>query len=289
MLTLMISFSYYTTQRLTRAGDRLIYGTKQSEIAKEIRNELLEHADTRAVSFPSLDGINLSGIFLKRVNAKGNVLLCHGYKGGKEFMFGLLKAFPNFNVLMFDFRAHGQSDGLYCSLGCHEYKDVIAGVQYLKKHSKPNLPTVMLGISMGGSSCLKALEHEPDLCDALIIDSSFADLRKMFLRGFSLKVKLPHYPFFSLLRTMFHYCANCDIRKMSPVSSIKTIQKPIFLIHACNDPLIPPENSLHLYAHSQNKKTKIWVGPRCRHGWLHTYFPHNYQKKVQKFLRKTIL
>lgn len=288
VLTLLLSFSYYTTQRFVGAGDRVIYGVTQSAIAKEIRDELLKHADARAISFPSIDGIKLSGIHFKRANAKGNVLLCHGYRGGKEFMLGLLKVFPDFNVLMFDFRAHGQSDGYYISLGCHEYKDVIAGVRYLEKNSKPDIPTVLLGISMGGSSCLKALEHESNLCDALIIDSSFADLRKMFLRGFSLKVGLPHYPFFPLLRTMFHYCANCNVRKMSPLESLKKVKQPIFFIHSCNDAVIPPENSLNLYARAHHKEKKIWIGPRCRHGWLHTYFPHTYQKKVRKFLRKSV-
>ncbi len=287
-LTLLLSFSYYTTQRFAGAGDRVIYDVKQSKLAQQIRIELLKHADTQAVRFKSLDDVELSGIYLQRKNAKGNVLLCHGYKGGKEFMFGLLKVFPDYNILTFDFRAHGQSKGLYISLGCHEYKDVIAAVNFLKKNSTQNLPTILLGISMGGSSCIKAIEHEPNLCDALIVDSSFSDLRKMFLRGFAIKAGLPHYPFFPLMRTMFHYCANCDVNQMSPVQSVKHVKQPIMFIHSCDDVFIPPEESLKLYAHARHKKSKIWIGPRCRHGWLHTYFPYHYQKKVHKFLQKTV-
>ncbi|MFH1832107.1 MAG: alpha/beta fold hydrolase [bacterium] len=287
-LVILLSFSYYTVQVVTGVGDHVIYGKKQSEIAHEIRQELLQYPNIQKVTFKTSDKIALSGLYFKKKNAQANILLCHGFHGFKEHMFGLLKMFPNFNILMFDFRAHGQSEGTHTSLGCHEYKDVIAGVKFLKEQCSKTIPTIALGISMGGSSCIKALEKCPTLCDALIIDSAFSDLRKMFLRGFSLKCNLPHYPFFPILRSMFHYCARCDISKMSPVESIKHIDKPILFIHSCDDAFIPPENSLNLYAHAHNKNTKVWVGPRCRHGWLHTYYPHMYERKVQKFLKNAL-
>ncbi|MBY0353555.1 lysophospholipase [Candidatus Babeliales bacterium] len=288
-ITLMtvLGISYYTVYRFVSAGDRIVYGTKLSTLTVDIRSELLKRSDVQHVAFTTSDNFELQGLLFARPHAQANLVLCHGYQGCKEFMYGLIDMFPTYNILIFDFRAHGQSPGSTTSIGCHEYKDVIAAADFMKQYDN-TLPLIVLGISMGGASALKAAEVKQDLCDALIIDSTFSELKTMFLRGFTLKVGLPYYPFFPIARAMFHYVNNCDIHNMSPVESVKKIKQPILFIHSCNDKFINPENSLQLYAVAQNKDTRLWIGPRCRHGWLHTYHTPMYQKKVLRFLDQTI-
>ena len=283
-----LSISYYTVYQFVVAGDRTFYGKKQSELAQEIRDELLKRKDVQVVTFQSTDDIQLQGFFFKREKAVANMVLSHGYLGSKEFMYGFVRMFPDINILMYDFRAHGQSSGRFTSIGCHEYKDVISAAHFLKENTSKELPMILLGISMGGASSIKAAEQSPGLCDALIIDSTYSDLESMFLRGFSLKVRLPYYPFFPLVKTVFHYTANCDVTSMSPVECVKKIKEPILFITSCNDEFIKPKNSLQLYTFAQNKKTQLWIGPKCRHGWLHTYFAEFYKKKVNKFLKETV-
>lgn len=285
-----LSVSYYTLSRFTFAGDRVIYGKRQSALAAEIRQELLKRNDVERITFRSADGFNLVGFFFKREQAKANLILSHGYRGSKEFMYGYIDIFSEYNIFMFDFRAHGESSGSVISLGCHEYKDVIAAGHLIKEKTSrgddgKKLPLILLGISMGGAASLKATEVEPTLCDALIIDSTFSELKTMFSKGFSLRTGLPYYPFLPVIQTMFHHVADCDINHMSPLESVKKIHQPIFFIHSCNDAFIRPENSLQLYTVALNERTKLWIGPKCRHGWLHTYFTDLYTRKVFKFLR----
>lgn len=286
-LMMVMGISYYTVYRFVSAGDRIVYGTKLSTLTLDIRDELLKRTDVQTVTFDTSDDFTLHGLLFARPKAQANLVLCHGYQGCKEFMYGLIDMFPTYNILAFDFRAHGQSPGSTTSIGCHEYKDVIAATDFMKNYDK-NIPLIVLGISMGGASALKAAEMKQDLCDALIIDSTFSELKTMFLRGFMLKVKLPYYPFFPLARAIFHYVNNCDIHNMSPFESVKKITQPILLIHSCNDKFINPENSLQLFSVAQNKSTRLWIGPRCRHGWLHTYHAPMYQKKVLRFLNQTV-
>jgi uncharacterized protein len=293
----ILGLSYYTLYKVTFAGDRIWYGKKASELAIEVREEVFKKEQSCVVRFPSLDGVDLAGILFKRPKATANLLVCHGYRGSKEFMYAYLDLFPNFNVLMFDFRAHGESSGQITSIGCHEYKDVIAAAQYLKNHDgneiipgdkNKKLPLILLGISMGGASCLKAMQKNIQLCDVLVIDSTFASLEKMLLRAFNLRISLPYYPFFHIIRRMFHFFGKCDIKDMSAIDCVKKIRQPIFFIHSCIDAFIPPENSIQLYAHSINVKSKLWIAPRCRHGWLHSYHSNLYKHKIEKFLNKTI-
>lgn len=267
----------------------MFYGKKQSELATEIRTELLKRSDIEPVAFTSSDGLNLSGFLLRRPNAIGNLVLCHGYKGTKEFMYNYLDSFSNYNILLFDFRAHGQSTGHIISLGCHEYKDVIAATRFMKQAiPDKKIPTILLGISMGGASSLRAVKEEPALADALIIDSTYSELEKMFLRAYYLRVNLPYYPFYPIIRSMFHYLGDCDIKEMSIINCVKNIKQPILFIHSCTDSFIKPSNSVTLFSYALNPKTKLWIGPKCRHGWLHTYFPKFYKAKVDRFLGKTV-
>lgn len=293
MILISVALSYYMLLKLVYAGDNVFYGKKQSDIEKELRSELLSRKDAQVVTFKNQDGQTLSGILIKRSDARANVILCHGYRGSKEFMYGYVDMFPQFNILLFDFRAHGQSEGRIISIGCHEYKDVIAAVDFMKGAVKNpegiKLPVVLLGVSMGGASAIKAASEKSDLCDALIIDSTFADLTKIMVKGFTIKAGLPYYPFFPLIKWMFEESADCCINEMNSMCYAKKISKPIMLIHSCNDKFISPANTLKIYESlNQAKLAKVWIGPKCRHGWLHSYYGDIYKKKVSKFLNHSI-
>ncbi len=285
----ILGVSYYILGQLTFVDDPMLYGKKQSELAQEIRTELFKRSDIQKVSYFARDGLLLSGYLVKREHAQGNLILCHGYRGAKEFMYGYIDMFPQFNVLLFDFRAHGQSEGSIISIGCHEYKDVLASADFMKQHLKDaddkDLPLVILGISMGGAAAVKAAEIEKKVCNALIIDSTFSDLKKMMERGFLLKSGLPYFPIYYVLAAMFQYFGACNVVSMDMATAIEKITVPVMVIHSCNDSFTKPSHSLRLYEHAGSKYAKLWIGPKCRHGWLHSYYTDLYKKKVFKFLK----
>ena len=205
-----------------------------------------------------------------------------------------LKMFPSYNILMFDFRTHGQSEGRYRTLGCHEYKDVIAAADFLKAKTKVNdsgpkrLPLFILGHSMGGSTVLKAFEYEPNLCDGLILDSSFSNLQDVVYNTFRLKSGLPTWPFVFVVEKMVNFLASCDLSKMRPIDVVKKIKKPIFFMHSCVDKVVPPNDSLLMYAQCASEKKKLWIGPKCQHGDLRKECFDIYKGKVRKFLKEAL-
>lgn len=291
-ISIILAISFYTLYQITFAGDRVLYGTKLSDVAREIRTELLKQQNLTSVSFTTSDNLKLSGLLLMRPKAKANLVLCHGHRSAKEFMYAFIDMFPEWNILMFDFRAHGESDGKITSIGCHEYKDVIAAAKYLRTQtpstSNIKLPLIIIGISMGGASSIKAAEMEPGLCDAMIIDSAYAKLDSTVIKAFSQKSPLPHYPFFPIIKQLFHILAKCNVHSMNPISSVRSIPQPILFIHSCDDSYISPNNAIKLYAHAQNKNSKLWIAPHCRHAWLHSYHSKLYKKHVFKFLKQVL-
>lgn len=286
---IIFGISYRMIQNLTVIRERVVYGNRVADLANEIREELLKHDNFKEVEFSSKDNLRLSGVLVTNPKPVANVLLCHGYQGSKEFMYSYIELFPNCNILLFDFRAHGKSEGTMTSVGVHESHDVISAAKYLQSLTKDQrLPLIILGTSMGGAAALKAAELEPGLSDALVVDSVFCTLRAVMSQVFSLKTGLPHFPFFAVMTRLFNYLLGCDLDTMSLIQSVQKIKQPILFIHSCNDNFIDPKHCLTLYSHASSDRTKIWIGPKCQHGWLHTYYPDMYRKKVIRFLNKNV-
>ena len=284
----IIIVSYQIVYKFAVNSDNVYYGRSQAALAAEIREEIKRRPDCEPITFKNDDNQTLHGFLFKRPDAIGTMLLCHGYKGSKEFMYGFLDIFSDFNLLAFDFRASGESDGSYISMGYHEYKDILVACKILKANTPPGLPFVILGFSMGGSATLRAASRNPGLADAYIVDSTFSELRAMFLQGYTKRVGLPFYPFFPIIQKMFHYISNCDINDVNSIAATRMINEPIMFVHSCDDEFITPDHSVKLYANAQHEESMVWIGPHARHGFLHAYFPALYSQKSRRFLKKAI-
>jgi dipeptidyl aminopeptidase/acylaminoacyl peptidase len=76
-------------------------------------------------------------------------------------------------VLLFDFRAHGESGGSRSSLGHHEQRDIAAALDFLK--SRPEVDPKRIGIygfSMGASTAILAAARTHAF-SAIVVDSAF--------------------------------------------------------------------------------------------------------------------
>lgn len=266
----------------------MLYNHPRHEVVAKFR-EKYRHHPIEEVVFTAGDGTTLAGLWIPRKNPTATMVVCHGYRSGKEVLLGLADLFPSYELLFFDFRAHGDSDGSYITFGYHEYRDVIAAVACARKKSGAvghRLPLIILAFSMGGASALKATSVQPDLCDAMIIDSSFADFASLMQTAFSRKVGLPSFPFVPVAKSMLNFFAGADLDTVAPIDWVAKFAKPLLIIHSCTDQLIPPQAAIVLYAHAQHGSSKLVISPPCRHGWLHHLSPQWYQKKVTKFVAK---
>ena len=132
------------------------------------------------VSFVAADGLVLAGLLIKRSNAKGTVLLCHGYKHSKELMGRYCSLFEGYNILLFDFRGAGQSGGFFSSIGYYESEDVKAAIAFARVAVPQPVgrPLIVFGVSMGAAAALKAVS-EGAVVDGLILDSPYASLAQI--------------------------------------------------------------------------------------------------------------
>ena len=75
-----------------------------------------------------------------------------------------------YNLVLFDFRNHGQSSGDVTTLGVREARDLKAVVDWLERAKAPSSIAV-LGVSMGGAATIDEATTD-DRVAAVILDST---------------------------------------------------------------------------------------------------------------------
>ena len=88
-----------------------------------------------AVRLGTADGLGLAGWLVPAGAARGNVLFCHGHGRNRGQGLSLLPTLHRLglNVLAFDFRGHGDSDGRTATFGRREVQDVLAAAMSLMR------------------------------------------------------------------------------------------------------------------------------------------------------------
>lgn len=121
------------------------------------------------------DGIAIAGWYIPAGNGAGpdgpTVILAHAYEGNKSTMLAHAALLhDDYNLVLFDFRNHGQSAGEESTQGALEQNDVRSIVDWLDRRKGPD-QIALLGVSMGGASAL-AESIADERIAAVILDST---------------------------------------------------------------------------------------------------------------------
>jgi dipeptidyl aminopeptidase/acylaminoacyl peptidase len=250
-------------------------------------------ADYETVSFSSEDDITLKGWFVKPAHPASKapvIIICHGVGANKSDFTELAVALSRrgYFVLLFDFRAHGESGGSRSSLGYHEQKDIAAALDLLK--SRPEVDPKRVGIygfSMGASTAILAAARTHAF-SAVVVDSAFTSLKDMARSTITGFYHLPSFPFLYLAVLEYELYFQTEIDSLSPLSVIKDISPaPLFIIAGDGDRLIPAENGRKLFASAKEPK-ELWVIPGADHGATLAAAGSTYEKRVGEFFDKNL-
>lgn len=312
----IVGTAYYYVRIFMSPAHLEFNGHSQAELAAQYRAELHALFPVRDITFAS-DGITLAGMVIERPHAAFNLLLCHGYRGTKESLRFFPSLFPDANICLFDFRAHGESGGNLITFGYNESHDVHAAravfYEALKEKDK-HLPFLVLGSSMGGAAVLKAAREDALLCDGCIIDSSFASLEAMIYHSaqriiekveagpanrfyHNIEPRIPtviHRPFLWVVEKAINFNGRAPISSLKGTTNIQNIAAPVLIIHSEADTTTPVKNAYELYVAAEQGYTSgtaseipptLWLGPPAPHGALHREYPKEYKAQVGNFLK----
>lgn len=251
--------------------------------------------------------IQRKGLFLKRNNPLGTVLICHGYLGCKRDAIALKHLFPSYNVMSFDFRAHGElTENQSCTIGRDEAYDVIGAVKFIK--SDPLMskkPVMVYGYSMGAVASIEAQAQDESLFDGMILDCPFDSSDNGMRRGLKISIFGKEYPmpgkefiiahmyddwaqaitnyFFKKITSLDSKSISTKFTKVTPVESIKKIKTPCLFIHCDNDKKVPTDAVKNIYENKPGFK-ELWITLGKGHFGSYNHDPEYYWYRVNKFL-----
>ena len=234
------------------------------------------------------DGLDLKGWLIPSPGSTKTVVFAHGYR--KNRLQSDVPALPitqalvaeGYNVLMFDFRNSGESEGKLTSVGQYEVQDLLGAVDYMKSRPEISQQIVLFGFSMGASTAILAGAREPAVT-AVIAAAPFADLKGYLSTNLSVWTDLPSVPFNQAFFMVVPALTGLRPETVSPVKEIVNLYtRPILLIHGEADEDIPIENSELLQrTYPQAQLLRI---PGAKHVRSFTVDPNRYISTVSTFL-----
>ncbi|MEM1220960.1 MAG: alpha/beta fold hydrolase [Bacteroidota bacterium] len=190
--------------------------------------------------------------------SRGVIIMIHGIGGCKEAYLGLARELAGQGIesFLFDGRAHGQSEGKYCTYGAKEKEDVQQIINHIQQE-KPGLPIGVWGNSLGGCIAIQALASDERLAFG-VIESTFSDLSQIvydygnrILGGWAPR-PLTNYALWRAGRV-----ADFAPKAIQPLQAAAEIEQPVFVGHGAQDDRISATYGKALFDQFISKD-KVW-------------------------------
>lgn len=242
------------------------------------------------VKFLSRDKLQLGGWLILSNKNSPAIILCHGLGTNKSDLLGLAQFLykADFNIFLFDFRGHGESQGRVTSFGYLEQRDLVGAIDYLVR--RPDLENKNLGVfglSMGAAVAIMAAAKDPRV-KAVVSESAYKDLYSSMLHHAKVFYSLPKFPFNIFLRLAYILRFGYAPERVSPQETIAQISpRAVFIINGEKDNETTPENAYRLFEKAGQPK-ELWVIPGAGHGESYGLYSDEYQNKIVEFFKKNL-
>jgi len=241
------------------------------------------------VSFQtSGDGITLKGWFLPGASSRVIAIVHGGFQNRIDDNVDtpeLARALVGrgYNVLLFDLRGRGESEGKAITLSYID-EDIGGAVDYLKSRGFATQDICIMGFCSGATmACIYGSRNE---VGALILDGCFIDGATMVgrqaesinLPGWLADFFLPGGMLFT--RVLYGY------HRIDPIDVMPEIACPILFIHEERDEFTTMPETMRMFEASQNPANEAWEAGGSLHSQGFRDHPQEYIDKVDGFLKK---
>lgn len=238
----------------------------------------------RDVSFKTSDGLTLRGWWIPGTKDQ-TVVMVHGLSSNRREGFdksGYLHQ-AGYNLLVFDLRGHGQSDGSGTTMGYREPADVQAAVA--EAHALNPGPIALIGYSLGASVSVEDAAVNPDVV-AVVEDSGFSSVGDVFMARFGQVTRLPEVPWAAAVIAFGQMDIGTSLWSVRPVAMAARLHKPLLAIVGTADTIVPPAEGQALFDAAPGPKQLLEV-PGAGH--VQAYYTDNslYERTVLDFLAKS--
>jgi pimeloyl-ACP methyl ester carboxylesterase len=246
------------------------------------------------IALASTDGISLAGWYIPAGNGSGptapTVILSHGWGSNKSNMLDRAAFIHDqYNVVIFDYRNHGQSSDGVTTQGVLEQADLRAVIDWVSTAKAPEQIAVF-GVSMGGAIAASQADRD-ERVDAVILESTHATLAT----AIQARLDRSGYPLSmpgswaillgGLVRT------GQDMSAADPIQAVARLDgRPLLLIYGGADDAIAPNDAEEMLAAAEAAETpaELHVCEAAEHAKSWEACASDYGSWVLGFLQRTI-
>ena len=279
IFSLVIAFTAALLGVSYRQAMNYIHPGRQVALGSLLRDNGIDYQEIELITE---DHVKLSAWYTPpQAGNRAVILVAHGYGASRSEDFHALFASHGYGVIAWDFRAHGQSEGEFTSLGYYETLDAKAALDFAL--AQPGVEHIgAWGGSMGAVTMIRATARYPEI-EALVADSPFVTLEE------EMNIRVP----FPIMRSLIQFFAETKtgvtVDLVRPIDDIALISpRPVFLIQGMEDGMVPLDSAERLFD-AAGEPRQLWTEENVPHLNMYAFYKTRYTKQVIKFFDEYLL
>ena len=227
----------------------------------------------------------IDGWYAATDTAKACVIFLHGITNNKSVLLKEANEVRKwgYNILLFDFRAHGLSEGSKSSFGFKEVEETEKAFEFARQRGNKNI--ILYGSSLGAAVALKATSENKIAPSAIIADMPFASLQD-HLKARARVLGFPSQPFAFLVTLWMGIENGYNGFSLQIDDYAGKINCPVLIQWGDKDMYVTSGEINSIYNNLETKQKKLVVYANANHESLLNYDPISWQKEVSNFLRE---
>lgn len=262
---------------------------KRETLAKRFDEKWYDMVKKEELWIQSPNGYLLNAVFLKPLQTKRTIIICHGVTENKINSMKYARLFERlgFNSVIYDHRRHGESGGKTTSFGFYEKSDLQAIVHTIREKIGPHAKLGIHGESMGAATTILYAGTYDDQADFHIVDCPFSDFTEQVLHVLRRETPFRTTMVLRIANLFLKVRDGYTLNLVSPKEVVANIQKPILFIHSLEDDFILPYMTEELFEMKQGAKM-LKLFEKGAHAKSFNDNPIDYEETVKVFLQKYV-
>lgn len=268
-------FTHFSSPKIVKTDDpsQMSIGQKLSTLFFGVNLPRPENKQLPDVQFETVrlkSKKTLDAWLMDVPNAKGTIILFHGYGGEKSSMLDKAYLFQGlgYSTFLVDFMGCGGSEGSQTTIGFKEAMDVKSAYDYIK--AKGGSTIILFGTSMGAVAAMKAVNDFELPIRSLIIECPFGTLLQTVKNRFK-TIGVPGFPMAYLLTFWGGVQNGFNAFNHNPVEYVKKIKCPTLMFYGQKDIKVSAGEIDNIYHNLAGPKKLVTFPLAAHENYLRKY------------------